>query len=86
MGKMYEMRNVRRNGRLSTLTEHPLERMLVQPAMSKSSAAANVVDLSAFRQKKQARSSEVPAAPTSQPAMMMPVWVCWVPVWAPVMT
>ena len=57
--------------------------------MSKSSsaAAANVVDLSAFRQKRmESRASEIPAAPPSSPAMMMPVWVCWVPVWAPVVT
>ena len=47
---------------------------------SKSSSAANVIDLEAFRQRKM-RDSKVE---TVMPAMFVPVWFCWVPVWAPV--
>ena len=56
--------------------------------MGKSNAAvANVIDLEAFRQKKmrdEERASEVPnAASMRDAAMFVPVWFCWVPVWAP---
>ncbi len=54
------------------------------------SSAANVVDLETFRQRKlrDERSSEVmmPMASGAQPqphAVVVPVWFCWVPVWAP---
>lgn len=58
--------------------------------MAKSNAAlANVIDLEAFRQKKmreeepsRARVSESTASATDA-AMLVPVWFCWVPVWAP---
>ena len=54
--------------------------------MSKSSAAANVIDLEAFRQRKRRDSKEhesaMPAA--SDAALFVPVWFCWVPLWAPV--
>ena len=54
--------------------------------MSKSNAAANVIDLEAFRQKKmreEERASEEGATATPNAAMFVPVWFCWVPVWAP---
>lgn len=49
------------------------------------SSAQNVVDLEAFRRERaQARESSMDAAmPASAGAVMVPVWVCWVPVWAP---
>jgi hypothetical protein len=54
--------------------------------MSKSSAAANVIDLEAFRQRRMRDSKEpesaMPAA--SDAALFVPVWFCWVPLWAPV--
>ena len=54
--------------------------------MAKSNAAlANVIDLEAFRQKKM-REEERPSetsAPMRDAAMFVPVWFCWVPVWAP---
>lgn len=55
--------------------------------MGKSNAAAQVIDLEAFRQKKM-REEEERASETSMPsnrdaAMFVPVWFCWVPVWAP---
>jgi hypothetical protein len=67
--------------------------------MGKSSAAANVIDLEAFRQRKAMREERAgeaagtlaaEAAPGFEPgfvrhaAMLIPVWYCWVPVWAPV--
>jgi hypothetical protein len=67
--------------------------------MGKSSAAANVIDLEAFRRRKAMRAeqaSEAAPSPGSRSpaseetgfvrhaAMMVPVWYCWVPVWAPV--
>ena len=56
--------------------------------MGKSNAAlANVIDLEAFRQKKmraEERASEDGPAPMRDAAMFVPVWFCWVPVWAPV--
>jgi hypothetical protein len=55
--------------------------------MSKSSAAANVIDLEAFRQRKmrdsKATESVMPAA-SGASLVTYPVWFCWVPVWAPV--
>lgn len=50
------------------------------------SAAANVVDLESFRQRKlqKVEAAPVSVAPMSPP-LMVPVWVCWVPVWAPMM-
>ena len=55
--------------------------------MSKSNAAlANVIDLEAFRQKKlreEGRPAEESSA-TVPATMLVPVWFCWVPVWAPV--
>jgi hypothetical protein len=58
--------------------------------MSKQSAAANVIDLQAFRQRKMRDSndgeagsqSEMPSARDA--AMFVPVWFCWVPMWSPV--
>jgi hypothetical protein len=77
------------------LTEHPLERMLQEDSrtaeddpMAKSNAAlANVIDLEAFRQKKmrgeESRASDETSPPMRDAAMLVPVWFCWVPVWAP---
>jgi hypothetical protein len=58
--------------------------------MGKSNAAAKVIDLEAFRQKKQRGepSRHELEASMSMPrdaAVFVPVWFCWVPVWAPVM-
>jgi hypothetical protein len=59
--------------------------------MAKSNAAT-VIDLEAFRQKKmreeEPSASRLRASETSSPAMrdaamFVPVWFCWVPVWAP---
>lgn len=50
-------------------------------------ALANVIDFEAFRQKKmreEERASEESGAAASDAAMFVPVWFCWVPVWAPV--
>jgi hypothetical protein len=54
--------------------------------MSKSSAAANVIDLEAFRQRKMRDSKELesPMPAASDAALFVPVWFCWVPLWAPV--
>ncbi len=57
--------------------------------MSKSSAAANVIDLEAFRQRKMRDSKEPESAmPAASDAALfvpvVPVWLCWVPLWAPV--
>ena len=53
----------------------------------KSNAAANVIDLEAFRQKKmrdeEERASETSSTSMRDAAMFVPVWFCWVPVWAP---
>jgi hypothetical protein len=47
------------------------------------SQASNVIDLEAFRQKKQReRSPEMLSASVAAP-MFVPVWICWVPVWTP---
>ena len=57
--------------------------------MAKTAAAANVVDLEAFRQRKMLRgerANESPMPVAHEAAVMMPVWFCWVPVWAPVLT
>ena len=51
--------------------------------MGKSGAASNVIDLEAFRQRKmQERASET-ATMRRDAAVFVPVWFCWVPVWAP---
>lgn len=54
--------------------------------MAKSNAAT-VIDLEAFRQKKmlreEERASEASSNPMRDAAMLVPVWFCWVPVWAP---
>ncbi len=55
--------------------------------MSKSSAAANVIDLEAFRQRKMRGAKETESVmPVASGASFVPVpvWFCWVPVWAPV--
>jgi hypothetical protein len=44
------------------------------------SQASNVIDLEAFRQKKQRERAPMPM--TIAP-MFVPVWICWVPVWTP---
>jgi len=62
------------------LTERPLERMLWTMGKS-NAAAANVIDLEAFRQKKVLREA---ASMPKDAAVLVPVWVCWVPVWAPI--
>lgn len=54
--------------------------------MAKSNAAATVIDLEAFRQKKreeEERASEAHSPAMRDAAMFVPVWFCWVPVWAP---
>lgn len=54
---------------------------------SNAAAATNVVDLEAFRQRKMMR--EVGRANEGMPAaarpstVVVPVWFCWVPMWAP---
>ena len=54
--------------------------------MAKSNAAT-VIDLEAFRQKKmmreEERASETGSNAMRDAAMLVPVWFCWVPVWAP---
>ena len=53
--------------------------------MAKSNAAT-VIDLEAFRQKKmreEERASETTSTAMREAAMFVPVWFCWVPVWAP---
>ena len=54
--------------------------------MSKSSAAGNVIDLEAFRQRKMrdSKESETEMPTERDAAMFVPVWFCWVPLWAPV--
>jgi hypothetical protein len=57
--------------------------------MGKGNAAAlaNVIDLEAFRQKKmreEERATDAQMQPMHDAAMFVPVWFCWVPVWAPV--
>lgn len=54
--------------------------------MSKGSAAANVIDLEAFRQRKRRGAKEpMSAMPAARDAaMFVPVWFCWVPMWSPV--
>jgi hypothetical protein len=54
--------------------------------MSKSSAAANVVDLEAYRQRKMRDAKEPESAMPAErhAAMFVPVWFCWVPLWAAV--
>jgi hypothetical protein len=47
--------------------------------MGKGAALANVINLEAFRQKKLVR-EEAPRAALPV-AVMVPVWVCWVPIW-----
>jgi hypothetical protein len=49
------------------------------------STAANVVDLAAFRQRKLMREERTHerSAGASEATVFVPVWVCWVPVWAP---
>ncbi len=51
----------------------------------KSNAAANVIDLEAFRQRKQRdeRTVETFMPMPRDAAVLVPVWFCWVPVWAP---
>ena len=60
--------------------------------MVKSNTAANVIDLEAFRQRRmrdQVSRGDDATAPSvggvMPNAMMVPVWVCWVPMWTPVM-
>lgn len=52
--------------------------------MGKPRASANVVDLEAFRQRKSMRDADRVQVPMQGP-VMMPVWVCWVPIWAPML-
>lgn len=54
--------------------------------MSKTAAAANVIDLDAFRQKKRMAETKEEDPSTRPAAVLVPVWYCWVPVWAPVLT
>ena len=53
----------------------------------KSNAAANVIDLEAFRQRKlreEHKSTDMRAAAEEHTsAFVMPVWFCWVPMWTP---
>jgi hypothetical protein len=52
------------------------------------SNAANVIDLEAFRQRKmrdERPSEEMPMASGAPvQAMFVPVWVCWIPMWTPI--
>jgi len=55
------------------------------------SSAAKVIDFEAFRQRKLAREerpSEMMAMPMASGAQahafVVPIWVCWVPMWSPV--
>lgn len=48
--------------------------------MAKSSDA-KVIDLGAFREKRAARREA--ATPAMSAGLMVPVWFCWVPMWAP---
>lgn len=43
------------------------------------SSTANVIDLESFRERRKQRDER----PAVAPAMMMPVWLCWVPMWTP---
>lgn len=69
------------------MTDHPLERMLLLIMGKTTSGAATVIDLEAFRQRKMQEAQRESASETAsqQAAMFVPVWYCWVPVWAPVM-
>jgi hypothetical protein len=54
--------------------------------MGKSNAAANVIDLDSFRQRRMSRELRAaePVTSTMSPApVLVPVWFCWVPVWTP---
>jgi hypothetical protein len=61
------------------------------------SNAANVIDLETFRQRKmreERQSGESaqllereasPAGVSMVPQMVVPLWVCWVPMWSPIL-
>jgi hypothetical protein len=57
--------------------------------MKNGEAAANVINLDAFRQKKmiEARMPDGQAAASSSISssysLVVPVWFCWVPMWTP---
>ncbi len=53
--------------------------------MGNRAAAANVIDLEAFRQRKLMREERVQesAGEPRDAAVLVPVWFCWVPVWTP---
>lgn len=54
--------------------------------MVKSNAAANVIDLEAFRQRKMREerpSGEMSGGDARASALVVPIWFCWVPMWTP---
>lgn len=52
--------------------------------MVKRNAAANVIDLEAFRQRKMRAERTPEVMPvTHASALVVPVWFCWVPMWTP---
>lgn len=56
--------------------------------MKRSLKTTNVVDLEAFRERRTRAEREDEPSSTREMArpaagMVVPVWVCWVPVWAP---
>ncbi len=53
--------------------------------MVKNTAAANVIDLKAFRQRKmrEERGTEDMSVEERSPALVVPVWFCWVAMWTP---
>jgi len=46
-------------------------------------SAAAVIDLDAFRRRREARTGAAAASPAAAPApvAVLPVWIMWVPVW-----
>jgi hypothetical protein len=78
------------SGHPSKQTGVHLDRTSVRTDASKTtmakSNAATVIDLEEFRQKKmrqEERASETTSTAMRDAAMLVPVWFCWVPVWAP---
>jgi hypothetical protein len=51
--------------------------------MGKSSVAAKVIDLEAFRERKRMAARSDQETVPSHAAVLVPVWFCWVPVWTP---
>ena len=49
------------------------------------SAGATVIDLEAFRRRKQMQDERAATAALREAALLVPMWFCWVPVWTPQM-